>query len=117
MLWLAFFCIVSSTEIIELFEKGEEEIKGSTSFGKLDSIVLTDVVFGFKDGAEILSNIDLTINKNETIAFVGPSGSGKTTLVNLIVGLFDQIGGEIQVNGLSRSTINMLELHSGACHL
>ncbi|TXE08776.1 ABC transporter ATP-binding protein [Algoriphagus aquimarinus] len=104
--------IVSSTEIIELFEKGEEEIKGSTAFGKLDSIVLTDVVFGFKDGAEILSNIDLTINKNETIAFVGPSGSGKTTLVNLIVGLFDQIGGEIQVNGLSRSTINMLELRS-----
>jgi ABC-type multidrug transport system fused ATPase/permease subunit len=104
--------IVSSTEIIELFEKGEEEIKGSTAFGKLDSIVLKDVVFGFKDGAEILSNIDLTINKNETIAFVGPSGSGKTTLVNLIVGLFDQIGGEIQVNGLSRSTINMLELRS-----
>ena len=104
--------IVSSTEIIELFEKGEEEIKGSSDFGKLDSIVLTDVAFGFQDGAEILSNIDLTINKNETIAFVGPSGSGKTTLVNLIVGLFDQVGGEIHVNGLSRSSVNMLELRS-----
>ncbi|MEB2785143.1 ABC transporter ATP-binding protein [Algoriphagus persicinus] len=104
--------IVSSTEIIELFEKGEEEIKGASNFGELDSIVLTDVAFAFKDGGEILSNIDLTINKNETIAFVGPSGSGKTTLVNLIVGLFDQVGGEILVNGLSRSTINMLELRS-----
>lgn len=104
--------IVSSTEIIDLFLKGEEKITGNTHFGALDTIVLTDVGFGFQDGSEILSNINLTIYKNETIAFVGPSGSGKTTLVNLIVGLFNQVEGQIQINGLSRSQINMLDFRS-----
>lgn len=104
--------IVSSTEIIDLFLKGEEKITGNTHFGTLDTIVLSDVGFGFQDGSEILSNINLTIYKNQTIAFVGPSGSGKTTLVNLIVGLFNQVEGQIQINGLSRSQINMLDFRS-----
>jgi ABC-type multidrug transport system fused ATPase/permease subunit len=46
-----------------------------------------------------LRNIELTINKGQTVAFIGHSGSGKTTLVDLILGLFPQFEGEILVDG------------------
>ncbi len=48
---------------------------------------LKHVSFKYENGDLILKDINLTIHKNETIAFVGESGSGKTTIVNLIAGL------------------------------
>ncbi len=37
----------------------------------------------------VLDNLDLDVNKGETLAITGPSGSGKTTLLNMI-GLLDE---------------------------
>lgn len=104
--------IVSSTEIIKMFDEGVESNHGTAKMGPLQRISLQNVGFGFKDGHQILENIDLEITEKQTIAFVGPSGSGKTTLVNLIVGLFNPNEGNIYVNGLERSEIDMVELRS-----
>ncbi|RAI89517.1 ABC transporter ATP-binding protein [Algoriphagus yeomjeoni] len=104
--------IVSSTEIIQMFEEGVEINDGQQAFGSLEHISLEKIGFGFKDGHQILEDVDLEIKKNQTIAFVGPSGSGKTTLVNLIVGLFNPNQGKIYVNGMERTYVNILELRS-----
>jgi len=104
--------IVSSTEIITMFEEGEEVNPGRDPMGTLEHISLQNVGFGFKDGHQILENVDLEIQKKQTIAFVGPSGSGKTTLVNLIVGLYNPSEGNVYVNGLERTQLNILELRS-----
>jgi ABC-type transport system involved in cytochrome bd biosynthesis fused ATPase/permease subunit len=50
-------------------------------------IELTNVGFHYQEKT-VLSDINLTINKGEKIAFIGESGSGKSTLVNLIIGLW-----------------------------
>ncbi len=47
-------------------------------------IAYRNVSFGYADGKHVLSNIDLTIDAGETVAFVGPSGAGKTTLCSLL---------------------------------
>jgi len=104
--------IVSSTEIIQMFEEGEEVNTGREKIGAIEHLSLQKIGFGFKDGHQILDDIDLEIKKNQTIAFVGSSGSGKTTLVNLIVGLFNPNRGNIYINGIQRSKINILELRS-----
>lgn len=48
---------------------------------------------------EVLTNIDFSLDKGETIAIIGSSGSGKTTLLRCLNFLERPDGGTISVNG------------------
>ena len=63
--------------------------------------------FGSK---QILKDINLTINKGETLAIIGASGSGKSTLLRLIIGLLKPTSGEIWVNDTEISKLNEIAL-------
>lgn len=84
-----------------------QETTGKTSISKFNSCIdLSGVGFNYS-GNEILQNINLTIKKNETIAFVGESGSGKTTLINLVSGLMPANEGAITVDGINMQDLNL----------
>ena len=56
--------------------------------------------YGLGDNrAEVLRDINLTVEEGEFLAIVGFSGSGKTTLISLIAGLIEPDEGEILLNG------------------
>ena len=57
-----------------------------------------------------IENINFSVSRGETIAFVGPSGSGKTTLMKLLVGLYRPQEGKILYNGLDENEINFDDL-------
>ena len=56
-----------------------------------------------------LTDIDFTVHKGETVAFIGSTGSGKSTLVNLIPRFFDVTEGRITVDSVD---IRDMELHN-----
>lgn len=67
---------------------------------KKGQIDLKNVRFKYNDNElEVLHDINLTINKGETVAFVGMSGGGKSTLISLIPRFYDVTSGEILVDG------------------
>ncbi len=86
--------------------KGKEK-EGSKKIGRFkSSIVLNNLSFGFNNDVSILKEINLSIEKNQTVAFAGESGSGKTTLVNLICGLVPPSTGELIIDGCNIAELN-----------
>jgi len=78
-----------------------EERDGEKEIGTFKhEIVLSNATFVYVDNSYALANINLVVNRNETIAFVGESGSGKTTLVNILVGLLPVSTGAMYVDGI-----------------
>ena len=65
-----------------------------------DCIQYHDVTFSYvKDGAPVLSHIELTIPKGSLVALVGQTGSGKSTLANLLARFYDPTEGRITIDG------------------
>lgn len=58
-----------------------------------------DVSFEYVKNVPVLKNIDLTVNRGETIALVGNSGGGKSTLVSLLPRFYDVTSGKITIDG------------------
>lgn len=66
------------------------DVKGKVNF--------KNVSFAYKEGEEVLKDINLEVKPGEVVALVGPSGAGKTTLVDLIFRFYDPIEGSIYID-------------------
>jgi ATP-binding cassette, subfamily B, bacterial MsbA len=78
----------------------DENINGKqlTTFER--NIEFKNVSFYYDDVA-ILKNINLTIEKGKSVAFVGSSGAGKSTLADLVPRFHDVTSGEILIDGVN----------------
>jgi ABC-type bacteriocin/lantibiotic exporter with double-glycine peptidase domain len=81
------------------------------------SIELSGLFFEYKSGVEVLSSINLKLNKGEIIGLVGKSGSGKTTLVQIIVGFLRQQKGRVLIDGVELKDENMIDWMSNISYV
>lgn len=77
-----------------------------------NKIELTNVSFEYNKNKKVLENINIIINKGDKVAFVGESGSGKSTLVDLIIGLYKPLSGEIVIDDKKLTTDNVKSYRS-----
>ncbi len=63
-----------------------------------DGIEYNNVGFAYVEGKPVLENINLKINKGETVALVGNSGGGKSTFVSLLPRFYDVTQGQILID-------------------
>ena len=67
---------------------------------EIHEIELHHVGFAYDPANPILTDIDLTIRRGETLAIVGPTGGGKSTLVNVICRFYEPTAGQVLIDGL-----------------
>ena len=92
---------IKDSKSILLSEKGESN----------ELIRFNEVSFSFNKSEEMaLSDINITINKGETIGIIGGTGSGKSTFINLIGRFYDVTSGEVIVDGINVKNYELNEL-------
>ena len=78
------------------------------------SVRFENVSFGYGDGADCLSGIDLDIPAGSTVGIIGGTGSGKTSLVQLIPRLYDARSGRVLVGGVDVRSLDLTALRKSA---
>ena len=91
-----------ATERINEILKHDDEIErgGTKTLETIESIEFKDFNFTYPgEEAPLLKNINLTLNKGETLGIVGKTGSGKTTLLMQLLHQFPYLGEQLLING------------------
>ena len=105
----SFFAIESIFDILDTPPSIRDKENAVELKGINDRLEFKDVNFEYIKNTPVLKNINLTVKKGETVAFVGNSGGGKTTIVNLIPRFYDIKSGSITIDGID---IRDYTLHS-----
>ena len=82
----------------------EKEIKGEVVFEHVD--------FSYREGVELIKDLNLKVHPGNMVAIVGPTGAGKSTLVNLLMRFYDVNKGAICIDGTDIREIKRDDLRS-----
>lgn len=105
----------SSKRINEVFDIKPSITNNEKTINKIlensSKIEFKNVSFSYKDSnEESLSNLNVTINKGETIGIIGGTGSGKSTFINLIPRFYDSTKGSIFIDGIDIKDYDLKKL-------
>lgn len=75
-------------------------------------IVFKDVSFHYQKTAEVLDQVNISIDAGKTVALVGPSGGGKTTLCSLLPRFYDVASGSVTIDGKDVRDVTLKSLRS-----
>ncbi len=104
--------LAAANEIFDQLDQEIEQDNGGNETKINGHIEFKDVNFSYETGNQILSNINFSIDKNETVAIVGKSGSGKSTIANLIPRFYSHTSGEILIDNIPVSEFSLNHLRS-----
>lgn len=105
----------SAARIAEAFNmKPDIEYKAEDkkSHEDVPKVVFENVSFSYGGDENSLENINLTVNKGETVGIIGSTGSGKSSLVNLIPRFYDVTQGAVLIDGVDVRDMSKQELVS-----
>lgn len=104
---------VSGNRIYEVLSTKNKISNGSiTNSTETGTIQFKNVSFKYPDSDDyVLKNINFSVNKGETVAFIGSTGSGKSTLINLVPRFYDVTEGEVLVDGINVKEYDLSSLY------
>ncbi len=105
-------CTQRLSDFLEIPETIVEKENPQAFEGLRNNIVFNNLSFEYNAGTEVLSNINLTITRGETVAIVGPSGSGKSTLADLVPRFHDCTAGQLLIDGTDIREYSIAQLRS-----
>lgn len=105
--------IAAAERIFEfLDQEPEEEIVTGEIKRPVEDIAFDEVYFSYDKKTPVINNLNLSVEKNKTVAIVGSTGAGKTTIVNLLMRFYDIDRGNIKINGVDIKDVSRKNLRS-----
>lgn len=99
--------VVNFYQLMDFPERGGN--MGEIDFSK--GLVAEQVSFSYGESSQlILKELNLALQKGESIALVGANGSGKTTLIRLLLGLYTPTSGQVWIGDLGTQTTHQSSL-------
>lgn len=95
-------------EVIDDASREREVASGKAAPNFDHQFRFRDVSFAF-GARQILRNASFTVKSGEIVALTGPSGAGKTTLVDLLLGLQVPTQGDIAIDDVPLTDIDLLK--------
>lgn len=96
--------IVKKLNDLSIYAKDDVLNKKLLTFNKC--ISAKDLSFSYDEQAEVLHEIDCTIEKGKKYVILGKSGCGKTTLIKLLSGYYTDYSGNILYDGKELNLLN-----------
>ena len=96
--------LAAAERVFSVLDLEEEKInEGNLElFGLKKSIEYQNIAFKYPSrDTQVLSNINIVLEKSKILAIVGMSGSGKTSLVDLLFRFHDPLSGKILIDGIN----------------
>jgi ATP-binding cassette subfamily B multidrug efflux pump len=105
---------VRAERIFEVLDQ-DENVQDTGKLTNVDfnqDIQFKNVSFSYDEQNDVLQNINLTIPKGKTVAFVGATGAGKSTIVNLLGRFYEFQKGTIHIGSVEIKEIELNYLRS-----
>ncbi|MFM2316123.1 MAG: hypothetical protein RLZZ155_455 [Bacteroidota bacterium] len=100
----------SMKRILDFLNQSSAIPSGNETIQTFDTLQFKHVSFTYPEtNIEAVNNLNLTINKGETVAFIGHTGSGKSSIVQLLMKAYMPTSGSIEIN---RKDISILETNA-----
>jgi ATP-binding cassette subfamily C protein len=94
-------------ELIEETGSAQEVLHGGLVPDLREGCSFQNVCFSY-GGKEVLRDLNLEIPAGQVTVLTGMSGGGKTTVADLLLGFFEPISGEVRVDGVPLTQVDMM---------
>jgi ABC-type multidrug transport system fused ATPase/permease subunit len=96
-----------TAEVLKETEEGSERERTRALNPIQGDVRFKDVTFAYVPGTPVLRGISFHARAGSVTALVGSSGSGKSTIISLVCGFHSAANGQILVDGVDLSTIQL----------
>ncbi|GGF65793.1 multidrug ABC transporter ATP-binding protein [Paenibacillus albidus] len=105
--------LVALDRVSSILKMDIEEKEIGIKIEEIVSVQFKEVSFKYEGAADyVLEKIDFTLDKNEILAIQGVNGSGKSTIIKILLGLYREYDGILEINGINLKEVNIQSLRN-----
>ena len=76
----------------------------------MKALELESISYSYSNGSNVLNNVNLSMEENESLALIGPNGIGKTTMLLLCNGILTPATGKVKIFGTELNNGNLKKI-------